>query len=210
MKKENYFIKALNGMAYGFFCSLIIGTILKQLGNFINIPQLVTWGETATYLMGPAIGVAISYAIDAKGLNLIAAIIAGSIGAGTFNGNVASSGNPIAAFVAVIGAVEVTRLIQGKTPVDILLVPFVSILIGGIITLVVGPYLTEFILWLGQLINATDTNVDCSGSFNGNGINCSYIKCCYWSNVRIKWFGSGCSVSWLLWANDWICGYVNR
>lgn len=70
MKKENYFIKALNGMAYGFFCSLIIGTILKQLGNFINIPQLVTWGETATYLMGPAIGVAISYAIDAKGLNL--------------------------------------------------------------------------------------------------------------------------------------------
>ena len=40
MKKENYFIKALNGMAYGFFCSLIIGTILKQLGNFINIPLL--------------------------------------------------------------------------------------------------------------------------------------------------------------------------
>ena len=39
MKKDNYFIKALNGMAYGFFCSLIIGTILKQLGNFINIPQ---------------------------------------------------------------------------------------------------------------------------------------------------------------------------
>ena len=96
---------------------------------------------------------AIAYTIDAKGLNLIAAIIAGSIGAGTFNGNVASTGNPIAAFVAVIGAVEVTRLIQGKTPVDILLVPFVSILIGGIITLVVGPYLTEFILWLGQLIN---------------------------------------------------------
>ena len=153
MNKDNYFIKALNGMAYGFFCSLIIGTILKQLGNFINIPQLVTWGETATYLMGPAIGVAIAYTIDAKGLNLIAAILAGSIGAGTSNGNVASTGNPIAAFVAVIGAVEVTRLIQGKTPVDILLVPFVSILIGGIITLVVGPYLTEFRLWLGHLIN---------------------------------------------------------
>ena len=83
MKKDNYFIKALNGMAYGFFCSLIIGTILKQLGNFINIPQLVTWGETATYLMGPAIGVAIAYTIDAKGLNLIAAIIALTIIGGT-------------------------------------------------------------------------------------------------------------------------------
>lgn len=153
MKKDNYFIKALNGMAYGFFCSLIIGTILKQLGNFSNINQLVVWGDTASYLMGPAIGVGIAYAIDAKGLNLIAAIIAGCIGAGTFNSNVASTGNPIAAFVAVVVAVEVTRLIQGKTPVDILLVPFVSIIIAGITTIVVGPYLTKFILWIGELIN---------------------------------------------------------
>ena len=86
MKKENYIVKSLNGMAYGFFCSLIIGTILKQIGNFVNISQLIIWGEIATYLMGPAIGVGIAYAIDAKGLNLIAAVIAGTIGAGTFNG----------------------------------------------------------------------------------------------------------------------------
>ena len=92
MKKENYFIKTLNGMAYGFFCSLIIGTILKQLGNFTGIDELTVWGQTATYLMGPAIGVGIGFAVDAKGLNLIAAIIAGSIGAGTFNGNTAATG----------------------------------------------------------------------------------------------------------------------
>lgn len=55
MKKDNYIIKSLNGMAYGFFCSLIIGTIFKQIGNFANISQLVAWGEVATYLMGPAI-----------------------------------------------------------------------------------------------------------------------------------------------------------
>ena len=57
----------------------------------------------------------------------MSAVIAGTIGAGTFNGNTATTGNPIAAFVAVIIAVEVTRLVQGKTPVDILLVPFTSI-----------------------------------------------------------------------------------
>ena len=44
MKKDNYIIKSLNGMAYGFFCSLIIGTIFKQIGNFANISQLVAWG----------------------------------------------------------------------------------------------------------------------------------------------------------------------
>ncbi len=153
MKKDNYFIKALNGMAYGFFCSLIIGTILKQLGAFANITELVTWGEVATLLMGPAIGAGIGYAIDAKGLNLIAAIIAGCIGAGTFNGNVAGVGNPIVSFVAVIVAVEVTRFVQGKTPIDILIVPFTSIVAAGLVTIFVGPYLTKLIVWLGDLIN---------------------------------------------------------
>lgn len=153
MKKDNYFIKTLNGLAYGFFCSLIIGTILKQIGSFTNISELISWGQIATYLMGPAIGAGIGYAIDAKGLNLIAAIIAGSIGAGTFNGNVATTGNPIAAYIAVIGAVEVTRFVQGKTPIDILLVPFTSIVVSGIITIVIGPHLTKLIIWIGDLIN---------------------------------------------------------
>ena len=153
MKKDNYFIKALNGMAYGFFCSLIIGTILKQLGAFANITELVTWGEVATLLMGPAIGAGIGYAIDAKGLNLRSAIIAGCIGAGTFNGNVAGVGNPIVSFVAVIVAVEVTRFVQGKTPIDILIVPFTSIVAAGLVTIFVGPYLTKLIVWLGDLIN---------------------------------------------------------
>lgn len=153
MKKENYIVKSLNGMAYGFFCSLIIGTILKQIGDFTNINQLVIWGETATYLMGPAIGVGIAYTIEAKGLNLIAAVIAGTIGAGTFSGNQATTGNPIAAYVAVIVAVEVTRLLQGKTPIDILLVPFCSIVISGLVTMFVGPYLTMVINWIGDLIN---------------------------------------------------------
>lgn len=153
MKKDNYFIKTLNGMAFGFFCSLIIGTILKQLGNVTNINELYSWGEMATYLMGPAIGVGIGYVLDAKGLNLIAAIIAGSIGAGTFNGNVAVVGNPISAYIAVIGAVEITRFIQGKTPLDILLVPFTSIVVAGVITIFAGPYVTRVIVWIGDLIN---------------------------------------------------------
>lgn len=149
----NYIVKTLNGLAYGFFCSLIIGTILKQLGTFTNIQQLIDWGTIATYLMGPAIGVGIGYVINAQGLNLIAAVIAGTIGAGTFTGNVASVGNPITAYVAVIAAVEATRLVQGKTPVDILLVPFSSIVVAGLVTLFIGPYVSQVITWIGDLIN---------------------------------------------------------
>ena len=86
--KGNYVINTFNGMAYGFFASLIIGTILKQLGTLVHVEQLVTWGTVAGYLMGPAIGIGMGYAIDAKGLNLISAVIAGAIGAGTFNNGV--------------------------------------------------------------------------------------------------------------------------
>lgn len=47
----------------------------------------------------------------------------------------------------------VTRLIQGKTPIDILLVPFVSICIAGLVTAFIGPYLTQMITWIGSVIN---------------------------------------------------------
>lgn len=151
--KGNYIVNTFNGMAYGFFASLIIGTILKQLGTLCHIEDLVTWGNIGGYLMGPAIGVGIGYVIEAKGLNLIVATIAGAIGAGTFSNGTVQAGNPISAYVAVLAAIEVTRLIQGKTPIDILLVPFVSIITAGIITKLVGPYLTQIITWIGSLIN---------------------------------------------------------
>ena len=156
-QRENYIVKTLNGMAYGFFASLIIGTILKQVGYAIHWNYLVTWGQMASYLMGPAIGVGIAFVLDAKGLNMIAAVIAGAIGAGTFSishGNVSVAvGNPISAYLAVILAVEATRLVQDKTPLDILLVPFTSILCAGLITKFIGPYITQLIVWIGNLIN---------------------------------------------------------
>lgn len=156
-RKENYVVKTLNGMAYGFFASLIVGTILKQIGYAVHWNDLVTWGQIASYVMGPAIGVGIAYVLDAKGLNMISAVIAGTIGAGTFSlsqGNVSVAvGNPVSAYLAVIFAVEVTKLIQEKTPLDILLVPLTSLLCAGLITKFIGPYITQIIVWVGSLIN---------------------------------------------------------
>lgn len=149
----NYFVGTLNGMAYGFFSSLIIGTILCQIGTYAGISELVTWGSVAKILMGPAIGVGIAYTIGATGLNLIVAVIAGAIGAGTYVNGVAAVGNPISAYIAVILAVEATKFVQGKTPVDILLVPFTSIVVAGLVTTFIGPYISAFITWIGELIN---------------------------------------------------------
>ena len=157
VQKENYIVKTLNGMAYGFFASLIIGTILKQIGSAIHLGEFVHWGQLATYLMGPAIGVGIGLVLDAKGLNMISAVIAGAIGAGTFSfsgQNVSVAvGNPVSAYLAVILAIEVTKLVQDKTPLDILLVPLTSILCAGFITKFIGPYISQLIVWIGDLIN---------------------------------------------------------
>ncbi len=155
MKKSNYFVSTLNGMAYGFFCSLIIGNIMKQFGTIFHMQDLIIWGNTASYLMGPAIGVGIAYVINAKGLNLIAAAIAGAIGAGTFSGNQASIGNPVTAYLATIASVEITKIIQGKTPLDILLVPFVSITVAGLLTLFITPYAKAFMDGVAQVINSS-------------------------------------------------------
>lgn len=156
-QKDNYIVKTLNGMAYGFFASLIVGTILKQIGLALSFSSLVTWGQVATYLMGPAIGVGIAYVLDAKGLNMISAVIAGTLGAGTFTlsqGQVSVAvGNPVSAYLAVIVAVEVTKLIQDKTPLDIIFVPLSSLLCAGFVSQFIGPYVNQLITWLGQLIN---------------------------------------------------------
>jgi len=154
---DNYIVKTLNGMAYGFFASLIVGTILKQVGLAIGWNDLVTWGTIASYLMGPAIGVGMAVVLEAKGLNMIAAVVAGTIGAGTFtfmNDQVSvAAGNPVSAYLAVILAVEVTKLVQDKTPLDILLVPLTSLLSAGFITKFIGPYISQLIVWIGDLIN---------------------------------------------------------
>ena len=94
MKKEeskgkynirDYFVKVLNGMALGLFASLLIGLIIKQLGSFLNIEWMVTVGQTAQMLMGPAIGAAVAYSIDAPPLAIFASVVTGALGAGTIS-----------------------------------------------------------------------------------------------------------------------------
>jgi Predicted membrane protein, putative toxin regulator len=150
---SGYIITTLNGMAYGFFCSLIVGVILSQFGNFFKISEFIYWGEVAKNLMGPAIGIGIAYSIHATGISLIVALIAGAIGAGTFSGGMINTGDPVCAYLAVLIAVEVAKMVQGKTPVDILIVPLITIITSGIVVKFVGPYVGNGINYIGGLIN---------------------------------------------------------
>ena len=154
---RDYFVKFLNGMALGLFASLIIGLILKQLGTNLGIDALVKFGQIAQYMMGPAIGAGVAYSVGAGPLGIFASIITGAIGAGTVKfqeaGAVLTIGEPVGALVASLLGAEFSKLIQGRTKVDIVLVPAGTIIVGGLIGNYIGPIVAQLMTWIGQLIN---------------------------------------------------------
>lgn len=169
MKKvlKEIFIEGLSGMASGLFATLIIGTIVVQIGGLIPgvIGQyLVMMGKVASALTGAGIGVGVAQRLKASPLVVVSAATAGmtsafasKIIAGTVlvDGvmQFAGPGEPLGAFIGAIVAVYMGRLVSGKTKVDILITPFVCIVSGSAIGLLIGPSISAFMAWLGSLIN---------------------------------------------------------
>lgn len=158
---RNYIIKVLNGMAMGLFSSLIIGLILKQIGTFANIELLVEFGNVAQYMMSGAIGAGVAHSLNASPLGILAAVAVGAIGGGAVKveaGNVAITiGEPVGAFISALIGVEIAKLIQGKTKMDIILVPAVTIITGGIAGHYLAPFISTLMSSIGEIINFATT-----------------------------------------------------
>ncbi len=159
------FIDGLSGMALGLFATLIIGTIIGQIAGFISgsIGLHLTYvANIAKTLMGAGIGVGVASKFKASPLVAVSAAVAGMIGAFPTAIAVGSSvsvltlgipGNPLSAFVAAYVAIEIGIILTGKTPVDIIVIPLATILSGAFISFLVGPYIADFTVFLGNLIN---------------------------------------------------------
>lgn len=154
---RDYFVKVLNGMALGLFSSLLIGLIIKQIGILLNIELLIGFGNIAQKLMGPAIGAGVAYSVGAPPLGIFASVVTGALGAGSivFEGTTAiiNTGEPVGAFVAALVGVEFSKLIGGKTKLDIVLVPISTILLGGMVGNYIGPVMTSVMDYIGGFIN---------------------------------------------------------
>lgn len=170
MKKllNHIFIDGLSGMAHGLFATLIIGTIVQQIGSLIggNLGDtLYALGKVAAAMTGAGIGVGVAYRFKESSLVVLSSATAGMVGgfsskllAGTVlteDGSMLFSGpgEPLGAFIAALVGIEVGHLISGKTKVDILVTPLVSILAGSAVGLIAGPPISAFMTWLGSLIN---------------------------------------------------------
>ncbi len=155
---KRYGIDALGAMAQGLFCSLLIGTIINTIGTQFHIPFLTTTvatvagidytvGGLAVAMSGPAMAVAIAYALKSPPLVLFSMITVG-FAANALGG----AGGPLAVlFIAIISA-ETGKLVSKETKVDILVTPLVTIGMGIFLSWLIAPPLGKAAMWVGNLI----------------------------------------------------------
>lgn len=164
---DRIFIDGLSGMAQGLFATLIVGTIIQQIGTLLGGTagdMIYVIGKVAASLTGAGIGIGVAYKFKCSQLVVVSAATAGMAGAfaskllaGTVlvEGSMvyAGPGEPLGAFIAAYVGIELGQLVTGRTKVDILVTPLVAIGGGSLIGLILGPPISGFMTWLGSIIN---------------------------------------------------------
>ena len=159
---KRYLIDAMSGMAQGLFCSLLIGTIVKTLGqqllrlnNNAVFQFLVNAGNFATdaHVVGAAMAIGIGFAMGVPALVLFSLAAVGS--AANVTGG---AGGPLAVLLIAIIAAEMGCLVSKKTKVDIIVTPAVTILVGALLTVLTAKYIGaaassvgRFLVWTTKL-----------------------------------------------------------
>lgn len=146
---KRYLVDAMSFMALGLFSSLIVGLIISQLAKIPHLEILGTFSEVlgaSSPVVGAAIGAAIAYGLKSKPLVIFSCIAVGAFGY--------QLGGPVGAYISSLVANEVARLVAGKTKIDIVLTPLITIITGGFVSTFAGPFLSQMMNGLGDLINS--------------------------------------------------------
>ena len=147
---HRYGIEALGAMAQGLFCSLLIGTIIKTLGQQLGWQILVDIGTYAMAVSGPAMAVAIGHALKADRMVLF------SLAAVGYAANAeGGAGGPLAVLIIAIVAAECGKMVSGETKVDLLVTPAVTILVGVALSKLIAPPIGSVANAFGQVIMKT-------------------------------------------------------
>ena len=137
---------------------MLIGTILNTLGTQLHIGFLTntvatvsgvnyTVGGLASAMSGPAMAVAIGYALKCPPLVLFSLITVG------FASNaLGGAGGPLAVYFVAIIAAEAGKMISKETKIDILVTPLVTIGVGTGVAALIAPALGKAAMKIGELI----------------------------------------------------------
>jgi uncharacterized membrane protein len=164
------FIEGLSGMATGLFATLIIGTIIQQIGTLVPGiigDMLYIIGKIAASVTGVGIGCGVAVRFKESPLVVMSAATCGMMGAFASKilaGSVmvdggaivyAGPGEPLGAFIAALAGIYMGRFVSGKTKVDIIITPLLSIVTGSAVGLLFGPPISKFMTLIGELINVS-------------------------------------------------------
>ena len=145
---KRYGVDALGAMAQGLFCSLLIGTIIKTLGQQLGIQLLVDIGAYASAMSGPAMAVAIGFALKADPM-----IMYSLAAVGWAANSEGGAGGPLAVFLIAIIAGEFGKMVSKETKIDILVTPAVTILVGVTLAKLIAPPIGEAARAFGMVID---------------------------------------------------------
>lgn len=144
---KRYGIDALSAMAQGLFASLLIGTIIKTLGQQLGIDLLVEIGTYASKAQGFAMAISIGFALQCPPLVLFSLAAVG--GAACECGG---AGGPLAVLIIAIIAGECGKAVSKETKIDIIVTPLVTVGIGCLLAIYIAPYIGQAASAVGQII----------------------------------------------------------
>ena len=144
---RRYFIDAMGAMALGLFASLLIGTIFKAIGMIPHLEFMATIGGYAQAMAGAAMAAAIAFSLKAHPLVVFSAATVGHAA-----NALGAAGGPLAVFFIAIAAVEIGMLVSKKTKVDIIVTPFVTVLTGGVLSILIAPHIGTLVGYISSLI----------------------------------------------------------
>ena len=144
---HRYGIDAMGAMAQGLFASLLIGTIIKTLGEQIGLQFLVDAGTFAQSVAGPAMAASIGYALHTPPLVLFSLIAVGSAA-----NSLGGAGGPLAVYFIAIVSAECGKLVSKETKVDIIVTPAVTSLVGTGLSVLFAPAIGAAASAVGSVI----------------------------------------------------------
>ncbi|MCT8390043.1 PTS sugar transporter subunit IIC [Leuconostoc holzapfelii] len=165
------------GISNAILAVLGMGLLMSSLGNLFHYTPLIQAGLMGQKMLAPALGVGIAIMMRANILTTGAALISATVGSNAvyFTSAVApathtatgwlanqpagslvmTSGQPISAVLAAICAVLVGNWLTGKTPLDMMLVPFAATLAGTFFGLGTASVTTPFLNWVSETLAST-------------------------------------------------------
>lgn len=161
----------ITGMAQGIFLTFIIGMIFWKYGQMAGGTYghaARRAGELMVLVTGAGLGAGMAFGAQCTRIGVVCTAVAGMFGAysqliifgeGSVPGRLALSGqgNLLGAILTAAVVAAVCNVLEGKTKLDLLLLPVVTLLVCVLTGLYLTPYMSRFMSWLGAVVGRAFT-----------------------------------------------------